>query len=143
MTFSQESCFLFTRIKIFQRKLFQPVNDYRLRAILRSGFPLSGLPLSLMRPGRLRVYDPNRRAPATSAAYENRADQNAKVVDVLHEHQHVWRDAGGPSIQRLFRPSAADLERCQMACTALEELRIKYEHTDGFDEYAQQITDYQ
>ena len=38
--------------------------------------------------------------------YEKRADDNAKVVDVLHNNMHLWKHVGGPDPEQLFRPSA-------------------------------------
>ena len=80
---------------------------------------------------------------ATSAklrvAYESRAEQNAKLVEVLNNHQHMWKYTCGPSPEKLFRPSLADIERCREACERLDEGRAEHGDRDGYNESADDI----
>ena len=62
--------------------------------------------------------------------YEKRADDNAKVVDVLQNNVHLWTHVGGPYPELLFRPSAAHLTDCRDAAGRLGELRAR-EEGDG------------
>ena len=80
---------------------------------------------------------------ATSAklrqCYEKRAEDNAKVVDVLHNNLHLWRHVGGTDPEQLFRPTATNLEKCREAAERLGELRAKEENRDGLNEFAEEI----
>ena len=80
---------------------------------------------------------------ATSAklrqCYEKRAEDNAKVVDVLHNNLHLWRHVGGPDPEQLFRPTATNLEKCREAAERLGELKAKEENRDGLNEFAEEI----
>ena len=80
---------------------------------------------------------------ATSAklrqCYEKRADDNAKVVGVLHNHIHLWKHVAGPEAESLFRPSADQLAKCRQAVERLGELKAREENRDGLHEFAEEI----
>ena len=72
--------------------------------------------------------------------YEKRADDNAKVVDVLQNNVHLWTHVGGPYPELLFRPSAAHLTDCRDAAERLSELKAREEDRDGLNAFADEIT---
>ena len=71
--------------------------------------------------------------------YEKRADDNAKVVDVLHNNMHLWKHVGGPDPEQLFRPSATHLTECRDAAERLGELKAREEDRDGLNVFADEI----
>jgi hypothetical protein len=72
-------------------------------------------------------------------AYENRAEQNAKVVDLLTENTAMWSHVHGIAPERLFRPRAADIELAKQACNRLCQLADS-DPRDGLAEFAQEAT---
>ena len=70
---------------------------------------------------------------------EKRADDNAKVVDVLHNNVHLWKHVGGPDPEQLFRPSATHLTECRDAAERLGELKAREEDRDGLNVFADEI----
>ena len=80
---------------------------------------------------------------ATSAklrqCYEKRADDNAKIVDVLHNNLHLWKHVGGPDPEQLFRPSATHLQDCRDAAERLGELKAREEDRDGLNVFADEM----
>ena len=71
--------------------------------------------------------------------YEKRADDNAKVVDVLHNNMHLWKHVGGPDPEQLFRPNATHLTECRDAAERLGELKAREEDRDGLNVFADEI----
>ena len=71
--------------------------------------------------------------------YEKRADDNAQVVDVLHNNLHLWKHVGGPDPEQLFRPSAAHLADCRDAAERLGELKAREEDRDGLNAFADEM----
>ena len=71
--------------------------------------------------------------------YEKRADDNAKVVDVLHNNLHLWKHVGGPDPEQLFRPSATHLTECREAAERLDELKAREVDSDGLNVFADEM----
>ena len=71
--------------------------------------------------------------------FEQRADENADAVSVLHNHQHLWRSVGGPEPDVLFRPSNDDIENASRCCDTLRSM-AKADDRDGLAEFSQEIT---
>ena len=80
---------------------------------------------------------------ATSAklrqCYQQRAEENARVVDVLHNNIHLWKYLGGPDPELLFRPCRGNLERCWEASEAAGALRKSEADRDGIMEFTDEI----
>ena len=71
--------------------------------------------------------------------FEQRANENADAVSVLHNHQHLWRSVGGPEPDALFRPSTDDIENASRCCETLCSM-AKADDRDGLAEFSQEIT---
>jgi hypothetical protein len=69
--------------------------------------------------------------------YERRAEQNARFVDLLHEHSIMWNHVHGIAPEKLFRPRAADIELAKQACTRLLQL-AESDGRDGLPEFAEE-----
>ena len=54
--------------------------------------------------------------------FEKRNEDNSVACDVLHNHQHLWFSVGGPQVESLFRPSAANLEKAKQCSDTLEKM---------------------
>ena len=54
--------------------------------------------------------------------FEKRNEDNSVACDVLHNHQHLWASVGGPQVESLFRPSAANLEKAKQCSDTLEKM---------------------
>ena len=54
--------------------------------------------------------------------FEKRNEDNSTACDVLHNHQHLWASVGGPQVESLFRPSAANLEKAKQCSETLEQM---------------------
>ena len=68
-----------------------------------------------------------------------RAEQNAKVVDLLTENFAIWGHVHGISPDKLFRPRKTDIELAKQACNRLRQLAIT-EPRDGLEEFAEEAT---
>ena len=56
--------------------------------------------------------------------FEKRNEDNSVACDVLHNHQHLWASVGGPQVESLFRPSAANLEKAKQCSDTLEKMAV-------------------
>ena len=54
--------------------------------------------------------------------FEKRNEDNSVACDVLHNHTHLWASVGGPQVESLFRPSAANLEKAKQCSETLEQM---------------------
>ena len=72
--------------------------------------------------------------------YERRAEQNAKVVDLLVAHSAMWKHVHGVSPEKLFRPRAADIQLAKQACHRLHQVAEKDDSRDGLLEFAEEAT---
>ena len=66
--------------------------------------------------------------------YERRAEQNARVVEMLHDHIDMWKFVHGVDPMRLFRPRAPDIELAKQAVNRLKQL-TEADGRDGLAEF--------
>ena len=68
----------------------------------------------------------------------HRADNNAKVVDLLKENFAMWDHVHGIAPERLFRPAATDIELAKQGSSRLSQC-AESDGRDGIVQFAEEV----